>query len=326
MEATRILAVRLGAMGDIVHALPAVATLKHSFPRSRLCWAVEPRWAPLLEGNPFVDDIIPCERKGISEMLATRRRLRSEHFDLAVDFQGLLKSALVASAARPERIVGYDRTQVREKVAAIFYSHKIRVESAHVVDRNLELAVAAGATNIVKSFPLPQGEPEGHLPNRPFVLASPLAGWGAKQWPLEHYSVLAGLLQQRFGMSLVLNGHPSALSLFHQVPGVEVHISGVKGLIHATRCAAAVIGVDSGPMHIAAALDKPGVAILGPTDPARNGPYGSSMTVLRSPGAVTTYKRKPHIDESMREITPAQVLDALALRLEAAANSAKSSF
>ncbi len=316
MAGPRILAVRLGAMGDIIHTLPAVATLKHSFPHCQVCWAVEPKWAPLLVGNPFLDEVILCVRSGLSAMLETRKRLRAKHFDFAVDFQGLLKSALVASAARPEKIFGYHSSQVREKLAALIYSKKVRTNSAHIVDRNIELAVSTGAANIVKAFPLPPGQPEGDLPPGGFVLASPLAGWPAKQWPLEFYWQLARLLRERFGLPLVLNGPLAALEQLRAVAGTVAHSSGIEGLIDVTRRATAVVGVDSGPMHLAAALEKPGVAIFGPTDPARNGPYCASMSVLRAPDAVTTYKRHHAIDASMRAITPEAVIAALAVRLE----------
>src|SRR5579872_1209089 len=103
---TRILVVRLGAMGDIIHALPAVASLKHSFPGSRLTWAVEPRWTALLEGNPFVDRIVPVQRGGPAQIWRSCRELRAERYDFTVDFQGLIKSAVVASVARPDRIFG----------------------------------------------------------------------------------------------------------------------------------------------------------------------------------------------------------------------------
>ena len=147
------------------------------------------------------------------------------------------------------------------------------------------------------------------------VLASPLAGWPGKQWPLECFSSLARLLQSRLGMPLVLNVPPQAASLVTQATGALVHVSGVPGLLHATRAARAVVGIDSGPLHLAAALDKPGVAIFGPTDPARNGPYGKSFTVVRDPRAVTSYKRSREIDASMRAILPETVLEALADRI-----------
>jgi len=293
-------------MGDVIHALPAVASLKHSLPHSHVSWVVRPRWLPLLEGNPFVDEVIPFERsfKGVLE---TRRKLRERPFDLAVDFQGLMQSALVAAAARPGRIVGFHRSQVRERGAALFYSLCVEARAGHVVDRNLELAAAAGASSLLHTFSLPEGSPEGSLPEGKFVLASPLAGWGSKQWPAEFYEKLAA----RLNVPLVVNGPPESAEALGKIHGAHVHISGIAGLIHATRRAQAVIGVDSGPLHLAAALSKPGVAIFGPTDPTRNGPYGGTLRVLRSSGVETTYKRNAETHESMRAISPEQVLEAL---------------
>jgi len=297
-----ILVVRLGALGDIIHTLPAVASLKHSHPGWRLSWAVESKWMPLLEGNSFVDRLVPVRRESLTAILASRRELRLERYDFAVDFQGLLKSALVASMSHPGRIFGFHQSQTRERIAGLFYSDKTVSSSIHVVDRNLDLAASAGAASALKVFPLPAGRPEGDLPAGEFVLASPLAGWGSKQWPIEHYGVLAGRIRKELGMTLVLNGPPGS--------GFP-YISGLPGLIDATRRAAAVIGVDSGPMHIAAALGKPGVAIFGPTDPARNGPYGDSIRILRSTEAATTYKRSGDISGSMRSISPDAVFEAL---------------
>jgi heptosyltransferase-1 len=116
-------------------------------------------------------------------------------------------------------------------------------------------------------------------------------------------------------MPLVVNGSPDSIETLQRIRGAHVHISGIAGLIDATRRAHAVIGVDSGPMHLAAALGKPGVAIFGTTDPARNGPYGGSLRVLRSADAVTTYKRNAG-DNYMREIGADAVAEALAASLE----------
>lgn len=313
MSSPRILVVRLGSMGDVIAALPAVASLKHSIPHSKITWVIDPKWSALLDGNPYVDSVVLLDRRVLSSLRTAWRELRAERFDLAVDFQGLIKSALVATIARPERIFGFDAKGAREPAASWFYSTKVSVRSSHVVDQNLDLATAAGASNILKTFPLPPGAPEGNLPQGDFVLASPFAGWGAKQWPLEHYSKLAERLRRECGIALVLNGpHPI------RVEGAETHASGLPGLIHATRKATAVVGLDSGPLHLAAALGKSGVAIYGPTDPARNGPYGGTITVLRGRGAVTTYRRTPEPDSSMREITPDQVFAALEPILAAA--------
>jgi heptosyltransferase-1 len=302
-------------MGDIVHALPAAASLRHGFHGSHLTWVVEPRWRALLDGNPFIDHLIELRRSSAGGLLATARELRERRFDFAVDFQGLLKSALVGAVAKVDRIYGFHRSMLRERSAGLFYSSAVLSQRPHVVDRNLDLAAAAGAASALRTFPLPQGTPEGRLPKAGFVLASPLAGWRSKQWPLDFYRELAIALR-RDGMRLVLNGPPSEAATLAEVSEALSHTSGLPGLLDATRRAAAVIGVDSGPMHLAAALGKPGVAIFGPTDPARNGPYGGSLTVLRSPDAVTSYKRRDQIDESMKKIAPADVLGALRESLE----------
>jgi heptosyltransferase-1 len=304
-----ILVVRLGAMGDILHTLPAARSLKLGHLDCSLTWVVEAKWAPLLEGNAFVDRVVKLQRESISGLLASRRELRKSRYQIAVDFQGLIKSALVAVAAGPERIYGFDASQVRERAAALFYRHKVAGSAAHVVDRNLELAAAAGGRQDRPVFELPPGCPEGELPSGEFVLASPLAGWVSKQWPLAHYRLLAERLRSQFGVPLVLNGPPGAP--FADIEPAIAHYSGLPGLIDATRRATAVVGVDSGPLHLAAALEKPGVAIFGPTDPARNGPYGNSLRVLRTAAAITTYKRGTIIDESMRNISPDEVFEPL---------------
>jgi heptosyltransferase-1 len=303
-SASRILVVRLGAMGDILHALPAVAALKQNHPNAELAWFVEPQWMPLLEGNPFVDRVIPFRRRSVRGLFDSLRDLRAESYDLAVDFQGLLKSAIPARVAGPARLYGFHESQLRERAAGLFYTHKVTSSSAHVVDRNLDLGLATGrgAESSERLFPLPPGRCEGDLPAGDFVLASPLAGWQSKQWPMEYYTELAERLKQELGVPLVLNGPPDS---------AMPHRCDLPGLIYATRRATAVIGVDSGPMHLAAALGKSGVAIFGPTDPARNGPYGTSMRVLRADGVATTYKRGAEIDDSMRRITPTQVFESL---------------
>ncbi|MGE5646822.1 MAG: glycosyltransferase family 9 protein [Acidobacteriota bacterium] len=309
-------------MGDIIHALPAVATLKHGFPGCVLTWIVHPRWSPLLESNPFIDRLIPFDRRSLKSVREAWRHLRESRYDFAVDFQGLVQSALIASVARAERIYGFHHSLLREKIAAAFYSRPVRAGSAHVVDMNLELAAAAGASTMLTAFPLPEGAPEGELPDGDFVLANPLAGWGAKQWPLENYSTLANRLRDELGVKLVLNGAPGVAETLARVRGAVVNTGGIAGLIHATRRAAAVLGIDSGPMHLAAALGKPGVAIFGPTDPARNGPHGATFTVLRSPNAATSYKRLPEPDPSMNEISSDAVFEALKQRLSARGTAA----
>ncbi len=314
MEPLRILVVRLGAMGDVVHAMPAVSSLKCSFPSARLTWVIDPKWKPLLRDNPFVNDILEFDRRRIASIRAVWRQFREQKYDVAVDLQGLIKSAAIVAAAGCKIRVGFDWRCAREPVACCAYSRRVPATALHVVDRYLQLAEAAGATRLRRAFPIPQGRPEGVLPEQEFILACPLAGWASKQWPVEHYIAVARALRER-GSILVVNGPPGTEARLAQIEGAQIHVSGIEGLIDATRRAAGIIGVDSGPLHLAAALGRPGVAIFGPTDPARNGPHGGTFTLLRDSAAATTYKRGARVAASMQAILPEVVLDALQIRL-----------
>jgi lipopolysaccharide heptosyltransferase I len=306
----QILIVRLGAMGDILHTLPALRSLRLSFQEATIHWAVASKWKPLLEGNPDVDNLILVKRRNWKQLRESWRFLRPLRPRLALDFQGLIQSALIGRASHPETFYGWHGSVAREPLAARLYSHCIKPAATHVVDKNLELAAVAGATKRMREFYIPQGRPEGALPRAPFVLANPFAGWTSKQWPFHNYPKLAERLRSQ-GLSLVANVPLERAGELNTNCGIAVHTSSLEGLIDATRRATAVVGVDSGPMHLAAALEKPGVALFGPTDPARNGPYGGTMTVLRSPSAVTTYKRKDVSDPSMQAIGVDEVYEAI---------------
>ncbi len=324
----RILMVRLGAMGDIIQTLPAAAELKRCFPSASVSWAVEERWTALLEEHPHVDELIaiplkrlrktPLNSTVVQEFSAMLSALSSPGFDLAIDFQGLIKSAMVARLTHAACIFGFERNQLRENLAALFYNRFLFSTSTHVVDRYRELASFAANTSPAPDviFHLPNGIPKNDLPER-YVLVSPAAGWQSKQWPLEYYGELADLLWKNQGIPMLVDCVPGKESAFELIQtrtsadAVVIHPSSIEQLIAATRKATAVVGVDSGPLHIAAALERPGVAIFGPTDPARNGPYGSSLSVLRHEHAKTTYKRETEISASMCAISPQQVYERL---------------
>ena len=305
-----ILVVRLGAMGDIIHALPAVASLRRSFPDHRLHWCVAPKWMPLLTGNPSVDEVIPFTRSSFGELKVVFKQLRRLRPERAIDFQGLIQSAIAGRASRPQSFFGFDRHSAREPLAALFYTKKVRTTSVHVIDKNLDLAHAAGASSFTSEAFIPQGRDEGELPTGPFVLTSPFAGWMGKQWPLKNYELLALRLRAE-GLQLVADIPLQRAAEVAGLKHVSVHTSSLAGLIAATRRAAAVVGLDSGPLHLAAALRKPGVALFGPTDPARNGPYGGTIEVLRSQGIKTSYRRDHEIHPGMRAIGIDAVFEAL---------------
>jgi len=297
-------------MGDIIHALPAVASLRKSFPESRLAWLVAPRWMPLLEGNPFIDELIPFDRGSAGALRRSWRLLRACRPDLAVDFQGLVQSAIAGRAAGPSSFFGFDRSVAREPMAAVFYTHRVAASGPHRVERNLQLVQAAGASELTDEAWIPAGQEEKGLPTGPFVLTNPFAGWTGKQWPMEYYEPLAQRLRAE-GIELVANVSERHALELREWKHVRVHTSSLSGLIAATRRATAVLGLDSGPLHLAAALRKPGVALFGLTDPARTGPYGGSIAVLRADDIETTYKRHDTIHASMRAITVEQVAEAL---------------
>ncbi len=298
-----ILVVRLSAMGDILHTLPAVATLKASFPQAHITWAVKPRWSALLAGNPHVDRVVTLEwpRAGLGR------------FELAIDFQGLVRSAAVARLARAGRVLGFD--QPKEAPARLFYTLRAATRARHVVEQNLDLAAAAGAHERRIEFPIPDYPPEGELPPGDFVLANPFAGWQAKEWPAGCWTRLAALVRERLGWPLVLNCGPGQQAQAEAIRGCVVNVSSVAGLIGVTRRARAVVGLDSGPLHLSAALGKPGVALFGPTDPWRNGPYSDTITVLRAPDAETSYRHENQPSASMQALEPEHVFAALETRM-----------
>lgn len=302
-----ILVIRLSAMGDIIHTIPAAISLKKSFPHRKLAWLVAPQWKPLLVGNPYIDELISFDRKAVR---TSWRRLRSVAPELTLDFQGLVQSALAGRAARPERLFGFNKSVAREPLASIFYSDRIPVMGPHRVERNVQLAAAAGAHDLTYECWIPPGEPAGELPSGAFVLCSPFAGWAGKEWPLQSFDALGRLLRKE-GLELVANVAEHRARELKDLKHVRVHTSSLAGLITATRLATAVVGLDSGPLHLAAALRKPGVGLFGPTDPALTGPFGGSMTVLRSDDVETTYKRHARIHASMRVISPEDVAKAV---------------
>ena len=333
-EAPRLLLIRLGALGDVIHTLPAAALLRRALPRADITWAVEPRWAPLLAGNPALDRVLevplktwrkqPFSAKTVRALRTLRDDLRIRRFDASIDFQGLLKSAVLGWAAKPAATVGFERGALREPWAARFYTQQFAPYRRHVVDKNLALARAVAgvsAESPVEWF-LPPGERSPDLPAGDFLLASPLAGWKAKQWPTERYAELAVLSWRERGLPVVLDCAPSDELGLREIVGqapagaCRLHVSSLTQLIGATRCARVVLGVDSGPLHLAAALGKPGVALFGPTDPERNGPYASSFVTLRRSNAETTYKRQDRYSDSMSALSAYEVWAELAAVLD----------
>lgn len=330
-----VLVVRLSAMGDILHALPAITALRQSHPGWRIGWAVEPQWKPLIAADgvmsrspamPLVDrvHIVPARRwarsplspRTLREIGQSRRELRAERYDICVDLQGALRSAWIANWARAPRVIGED--QPRERVARSLFSERVHTRGVHVIEQAMEVINAIAGENLIP--PMPQlpcdfaAERKAEGIATPFVLLNPGAGWGAKRWPPDRYAVVAKRLRSS-GYSVVVNAGPDEEFLAGQISklsdgAASVFRSSLAELISLTRRAALVIGGDTGPVHLASALGRPVVAIFGPTDPARNGPFGGNFRVLRHPQSKRDHSRHSTPEAGLLTITPDAVLTA----------------
>lgn len=345
-----ILIVRLGAMGDVLHALPAVAALRHAYPRARIGWIIERRWqsllaaespgrtpdhtqdcAPLSPARPLVDCIHPVDtrlwrsapftRKTLHELKTAFSNMRSLHYEVAIDFQGALKSALAGRLSGASELNGF--TRPREVPASILYTRRIIASGTHVIDQNLSLAAAlTGLPSSGIDFPLPHDTAAEHqceselarMGITQFAILTPGAGWGAKQWPAARYGELAASLG-KLGLRSLINAAPGeealAATVVEHSGGAAISLAcSLPHLIAFTRRAQLFIGGDTGPMHLAAALKVPVVALFGPTDPSRNGPYTANCVVIRDPRSITSYSHGNAADPGLSAIESSQVIAA----------------
>jgi heptosyltransferase-1 len=306
----KLLIVRLGSMGDIIHTLPAVTALRSAFPEAILGWVVEECWAELL---------CPLSTQTWEQIAAGFSELRAQRYELAVDFQGAVRSALIARWSGAPVVYGF--TQPRENVASMFYSRQVSARGSHVVEQNLSLAegVVRRSLKLPKlQFPRDQAvedryeERFGNFGD--FALLNPGAGWGAKRWPSERYGHVAKALAAE-GMKSLINFGPGEERLMQEVEsasgGAATGVAcSLTELIALTRRAHVFVGGDTGPMHLAAALGIPVVAVFGPTNPARNGPFGTRSIVLRSPISPTSHARRAQPDPGLLEISADEVIAA----------------
>lgn len=336
MTEPRFLVVRLGSLGDIVHTFPAVAGLRESFPSAEIVWLTHPRWKALVETSELATEIWEVETRAYESVRDILARIRKKHFTAAIDYQGLWKSATLPFLARVPRRIGFSSHTVREFGVPLLYTDRVRCTQTHIADQNGELSQRAGARNGVASFSLSVPSLQEAFALQllhafyvdRYVVLSPGGGWRSKCWPPERYGALCKQIHAKLGLRCILN----------QGPGDEDSIAAVKAssgdaapiacnsslhqLMVLLRNALCVVGGDTGPLHLAVALGTPVVALFGPTDPARNGPYrpgaGSGKEiVLRSPHANTTYKRGDQPDPSLLQLEVGEVFEAVRRQVEA---------
>lgn len=335
-------------MGDVLHAMPAVQALRQSHPDSWIGWVIEPRWLPLLAnadalgrgpGMPLVDKVYfaatrewkkkPVSSKTLRDIASLRRELQAGRFDLCVDMQGSLRSAVIGRMSGAKVFAG--PATPREWPAAWMYGRRIKTPAPHVVEQGCELVSAAVGERLRPArIELPFDEDAEkscvmQLAERTdtaaeFVLIAPGAGWGAKQWPAERYGAVAASLAAS-GYRVLINASSEDDPLANTVArasggAAEVFACDMAELIAVTRRATLVIAGDTGPLHLAAALKRPVVALFGPTDPARNGPYGTRARVLRRGGQRRDHRRLSDPEAGLLAITVDEVVEAARELLE----------
>jgi heptosyltransferase I len=355
-----LLVVRLSAMGDIIHTLPAVSALRAAFPHITLGWLIDERWSELLctlrypragrrsAERPLVDrvhtvDMAQFRRAPLSfhtwqQIAVGLSELRGVKYEAAIDFQGAVRSALFARFSGAPVLWG--DAQPRENAASMLYTRQVERRGRHVVEQAMDLAQAMihrppdsyapsspdhsrtpsmGDLSCGTGVEFPRDADaekkiDALMANTKFAILNPGAGWGAKQWPVERYGLVAKELA-RDGIRSLINHGPGEDALAETVErasgGAARKVScSIAELISLTRRASLLIGGDTGPMHLAAALKIPVVAIFGPTDPARNGPFETRSIVLRSASSMTDHSRHREAEQGLLEITVEEVAAA----------------
>ena len=338
----RLLVVRLGAMGDVIHTLAAITSLRAQCPDMKVGWLIEDRWSELLcaggtplsgprsPQRPVVDVVHVVDTKRWRKSLLSRqtkhevrhalREVRDQHYEIAADFQGALKSAAFARMSNADVVFGF--VHPREWPARLFYQHPVETSGTHVIEQYHSLAEAVVEKPLPRTAPMfPHDEnAEAAIAkklsglSKNLAIMNPGAGWGSKQWPAARYGEVARALAL-VGMFPLINFGPNEHKLAYEVhtasDGLAQPIScSMSELIALTRQAQVFIGGDTGPLHLAAALQVPVVGIFGPTDPARNGPYAAKSVVLRNPASRTSLSHTRAPDPGLLAISVEEVVNA----------------
>ncbi|MEE9296685.1 MAG: lipopolysaccharide heptosyltransferase II [Phycisphaerae bacterium] len=305
----RILLVKPSSLGDVIHALPVLHGLRARYPRAIISWLVATPYAPLIEHHPDLNHTIRFDRKrygrmarGIKpagEFIKFLRSLRQQRFDLVVDLQGLFRSGFLAWATGAGTRMGFSAAR---EMAWMFYTHRVPVEDRdmHAVDRNYRIGALLGFDDVPMQFNLGITDDDrtaasgllraaGVAWEMPFWTVWPGARWETKRWPPDRFAAAIDMVQDRYGLPAVLMGDPGERSLCRQLasatrskPAVLAGRTGIREAAAVLERAAVVLTHDSAPMHMAAALGRPLVAILGPTNRNRTGPYGNASAVLQA--------------------------------------------
>ena len=325
-----ILIVRLGALGDLVHTVPAAAALRRAFPEAGIDWVVDAKHAPFVELVEGIDQVVRLEGASLRAWTGAVRDLRSRQYDAALDFQGLMKSAVLARSSGARRVIGFSLWHLREKGARPFYSAVEGPDApVHVIGKNLRLLAAVGVASEAIEFPLaapasvPRDEVVAEAAGRPIALVNPGAAWPNKRWPAERFGEVCSFLRDVRGLQPYVVWGPGEEDLARAVSGASngaarvAPATEVPDLLALCRAAALMVSGDTGPLHIAAAAGTPAVGIFGPTDPARNGPWSAAdVSVSRYGACRCSYARRcRRASPCLGDVTVAEVTAAIQRRL-----------
>ena len=325
----RILAVRLSSLGDLVHNLPVVPALRAAFPSARLDWLVDERWSPLMNLVRGIDEIVTLE-PSVSGHWRCIERLRRGRYSCVIDFQGIYRSAILGWLSGAKRRIGRDRNSAREHGAARFYTERVVPSGRHVAEMSMSLAVQAGAERPAHvEFPIEvPAEERNKIRERfrrggeDYVVVSPGGGWRSKCWPAERFGAICAELWRRHGIKVVVNIAPGEEALGQAVLANAAPAAPLVCCVNLPELAALmseallVVGGDTGPVHLAAALGTSVIALFGPTNAARNGPLPGGVVIQNHSVELPNYQRGNYTREDsysseMRSITVDQVLVAL---------------
>jgi heptosyltransferase-1 len=338
----KILIIRLSSLGDILHALPAFAGLRASFPDAKIDWLVAERFKFLLSAVRGIDSLHGVDtdslrrpsgaRSAWRQLWSTVCSLRAQHYDLSIDFQGLLKTAVLSFISGSRRRLGFSKDLVREPPAHWFYHQTLDVpkEQVHVLTLNQKLAELAGSGSVQTSceFLVPESDQSAvdsllmHKQLKDFVVINPGGGWPTKRWGLERYGILAGRIQTELGLPVVVTTGPGEETFYNTIAEhcgtpapLHLPISFLQ-LIPLLKKARLLIGGDTGPFHLACALGTAAVGIFGPTSPVRNGPWhDEDEVVARIVPCSFCYGRTCPTNNECMDISVDEVLEAVTRRL-----------
>ena len=336
-EFNRILILKLGSLGDIIHTLPLVNALRREYPDTHIGWAIEKRFSGLIKNHPSVDEVILFERerssfKSILPFIGLIRKIRARKYELIIDLQGNLKGGIITLLSGCHRRLGFKRGSSRvEAISTFFTNWKVGEEGSHIIERNLGFARELETEIGDISFQVPVEESarrytDDFLKSRSIydkriVIMHPYVTWETKKWPVENYAYLSQRITEKFpDTAIVITAGPGEEKLVEKycaggtVIADGMNLSQLIALLD--RCEL-FIGSDTGPLHLAVALGKRVIGLYGPTDPERNGPYGDRNFVMRAKIPCSgCWQRKCKTIKCMKDIEVSEVMEKVSMCLE----------